>query len=94
LYVGAHALAFSREIVNSPVHGKLRRLPGQVLWCEEYTILRRAVAIRRKLNDDLRPTIAILCEETEAGRLLVAAESPHVPAVKEIRQSLGVLRDL
>ena len=64
------------------------------LWCEEYTILRRAVAIRRKLNDDLRPTIAILCEETEAGRLLVAAESLHLPAVKEIRQSLGVLRDL
>lgn len=67
-------------------------------WCSdirpEYAILKNGVVVHRTIDNEDRRTIAILCDEIEAQKLLVTAEVLHLPAAQDIASALDPLREL
>jgi hypothetical protein len=67
-------------------------------WCSdirpEYAILKNGVVVHRTIDHEDRRTIAILCDEIEAQKLLVTAEVLHLPAAQDIASALDPLREL
>jgi hypothetical protein len=67
-------------------------------WCSdirpEYAILKNGVVVHRTIDNEDRRTIAILCDEIEAQKLLVTAEVLHLLAAQDIASALDPLREL
>jgi hypothetical protein len=67
-------------------------------WCSdirpEYVILKNGVVVHRTIDNEDRRTIAILCDEIEAQKLLVTAEVLHLLAAQDIASALDPLREL
>ena len=67
-------------------------------WCSdirpEYAILKNGVVVHRTIDNEDRRTIAILCDEIEAQKLLITAEVLHLPAAQDIASALDPLREL
>ena len=60
----------------------------------EYAILKNGVVVHRTIHNKDRRTIAILCDEIEAEKLLVTAEVLHLNAARDIASALDPLREL
>ena len=67
-------------------------------WCSdirpEYAILKNGVVLHHTVDNEDRRTIAILCDETEAEKLLFTAEVLHLDAARDIASALDPLREL
>lgn len=60
----------------------------------EYAILRNGIIVKRQIEGTTRRLIKILCDESDARRLLTAAKSFDLPAVADIRWALDPLNGL
>jgi hypothetical protein len=60
----------------------------------EYAILKNGIIVSRQIEGATRRLVKILCDESDAQKLLTAAKSLDLPAVGEIRRALDPLFDL
>ena len=67
-------------------------------WCSdirpEYAILKNGIVLHHTVDNEDRRTIAILCDEIEAEKLLFTAEVLHLDAARDIASALDPLREL
>ena len=67
-------------------------------WCSdirpEYAILKNGIVLHHTVDNEDRRTIAILCDENEAEKLLFTAELLHLNSARDIASALDPLREL
>jgi len=67
-------------------------------WCSdirpEFAVLKNGIVLHHTIDNEDRRTIAILCDDTEAEKLLFTAEVPHLDAARDIASALDPLREL